>query len=265
MEEKYITLNRKSWNDRIEAHAASRFYDLEGFRKGRSSLNSLELNLLGDIRGKSILHLQCHFGQDSISLSRLGADVTGVDFSDQAIQFAQQLAADCGTSAAFVCADVYDLPNHLTEKFDIVFTSYGTIGWLPDLKKWAGVIDHFLKPKGQFLLVEFHPFVWMFDSRFEKIAFDYFNTAPIVELESGTYADRQAPIENQTISWNHPISDVLSSLIGAGLTINALQEFDYSPYDCFENTVEFMPNQFRIKSFEKLVPMVYAVVVSKNI
>ena len=187
----YIEINRQSWNSRIETHIKSEFYDLDSFLKGRSSLNDIELNLLGDIKGKNVLHLQCHFGQDTISLSRLGAEVTGVDFSDKAIESARQIAKETGSNAKFICCDIYDLPNHLDEKFDIVFTSYGTIGWLPDLDKWAKVIANFLKPNGQFVFVEFHPVVWMFDDDFEKIAYSYFNTGAIVETENGTYADNK--------------------------------------------------------------------------
>ena len=130
-EHNYIEINRQSWNDRTEIHLKSEFYDLENFRKGKSSLNDIELNLLGDIQGMTILHLQCHFGQDTISLSRLGAKVTGVDLSDKAIECAQNLAKDTNAQTRFICCDIYDLPNHLDEKFDLVFTSYGTIGWLP--------------------------------------------------------------------------------------------------------------------------------------
>lgn len=134
-EKNYITINRQSWNNQTETHLKSEFYAQELFLKGKSSLNSIELDLLGEVSGKSILHLQCHFGQDTISLSRLGAEVTGVDFSDKAIESAIQIARETNSKAQFVCCDIYDLPKHLDQSFDIVFTSYGTIGWLPDLDK----------------------------------------------------------------------------------------------------------------------------------
>jgi 2-polyprenyl-3-methyl-5-hydroxy-6-metoxy-1,4-benzoquinol methylase len=140
-EENYIEINRQSWNNRTEVHLKSEFYDLAGFLNGKTSLNEIELNLLGDITGKTILHLQCHFGQDTISLSRLGANVTGVDFAEKAIESAKQLAKDTNSNTKFICCDIYDLSNHIDEKFDIVFTSYGTIGWLPDLDKWAKIIS----------------------------------------------------------------------------------------------------------------------------
>ncbi|MFM7619546.1 MAG: class I SAM-dependent methyltransferase, partial [Bacteroidota bacterium] len=168
-EEKLFELNRTSWNKRVAVHMKSDFYFLEEFLKGRTSLNEIELNLLGDIRGKSILHLQCHFGQDTLSLARMGAEVTGVDLSDEAIEKAKALNAQMGLNAEFICCNVYDLKNHLDKKFDLVFTSYGTIGWLPDLDRWAEVVSHFLKPSGTFLFVEFHPVMWMFDNEFETV------------------------------------------------------------------------------------------------
>ena len=139
-ENNYIEINRQSWNNRVETHLKSDFYNLEGFLKGKTSLNDIELRLLGDIAGKTILHLQCHFGQDTISLSRLGGRCTGIDLSDKAIDAARRIAAAADADADFICCDIYDLPNHLDKKFDLVFSSYGTIGWLPDLDQWAGIV-----------------------------------------------------------------------------------------------------------------------------
>jgi SAM-dependent methyltransferase len=264
MENNYIEINRQSWNNRVDAHLKSEFYDLDNFLKGKSSLNSIELDMLGDISGKSILHLQCHFGQDTISLSRLGAEVIGVDLSDKAIESARQLAKETQSSATFICCDVYDLPNHLDKKFDIIFTSYGTIGWLPDLNKWAQVISQFLKPNGQFIFVEFHPVVWMFDDNFEKIGYRYFNSGAIIESESGTYADRDADIKQSYVMWNHGMGEVLNSLIKNGLEINSLDEFDYSPYNCFNKTIEFEPNKYRIAHLDDKIPMVYSLRATKK-
>lgn len=254
----YIAINKKSWNNRTDVHVDSDFYDVKSFIEGKSSLNEIELNLLGDVKGKSILHLQCHFGQDSISLSRMGAEVTGVDLSDKAIAKGKELAAQLGTSTEFICSDVYDLPNHLDKKFDIVYTSYGTIGWLPDLDKWAKVIAHFLKPGGQFIFVEFHPVVWMFDDAFQNVAYNYFNAGPIVETESGTYADREAALKEEYVMWNHGLAEVLTSLLQNGLQLTAFQEFDYSPYNCFKHTIEIAPKKYRIAHMDDKLPMVYA-------
>ncbi len=258
-EKNYIEINRHSWNNRIDTHLESDFYDLDGFLKGKTSLNDIELNLLGDIKGKTILHLQCHFGQDSISLSRLGADVTGVDLSDKAIESARQIAKETNSDTKFICCDIYELPNYLNEKFDIVFTSYGTIGWLPNLDKWAKIISEFLKPNGQFVFVEFHPVVWMFDDEFDKVGYRYFNSGAIVETENGTYADTKANITQTYVMWNHSMSEVLNSLISNNIEIHSLDEFDYSPYNCFKKTIEFEPKKFRIEHLNDKIPMVYSI------
>jgi len=263
-EEDYIEINKRSWNNRVGSHLKSDFYDVEGFLRGRSSLNSIELELLGDVKDQSILHLQCHFGQDTISLARLGASVTGVDLSEKAIESAVQLAEKANVKAAFICCDIYDLPNHLDERFDIVFTSYGTIGWLPDLNKWAEVVSRFVKPQGKFVFAEFHPVVWMFDDNFKSIAYSYSNTGPIVETESGTYAARDADIKIENVNWNHGISEVISSLLKSGLEINSFNEFDYSPYNCFNHTIESEPKKFRIKHLGEKIPMVYSILATKR-
>ncbi|SHK53041.1 class I SAM-dependent methyltransferase [Epilithonimonas mollis] len=260
----YLEINRQSWNNRTDSHLKSDFYDMNGFLKGNTSLNSIELELLGDISGKSVLHLQCHFGQDTISLSRMGAKATGIDLSDKAIENALQIAKDTGSDTRFICCDVYDLPNHLDGQFDMVYTSYGTIGWLPDLDLWAKVISKFLKPGGRLVFVEFHPVVWMFDDNFETIFYRYFNSGAIIESESGTYADKTADITQDYVMWNHSMSEVVNSLIRNGLSLNTLEEYDYSPYNCFNKTIEYEPKKFRIEHLGDKIPMVYAVVATKN-
>jgi 2-polyprenyl-3-methyl-5-hydroxy-6-metoxy-1,4-benzoquinol methylase len=259
----YLQTNKQLWNNKTEVHVNSEFYDNENFIKGNSSLNSIELELLGDVNDKSILHLQCHFGQDTISLSRLGAKTVGVDLSDKAIETAKDLAKQTKTSAEFICSDVYDLPNHLNQQFDMVYTSYGTIGWLPDLDKWAKIISQFLKPGGQLVFVEFHPVVWMFDDDFKTIKYNYFNVESIIETEEGTYADKSANIKHESVCWNHDLSEVLNSLIQNGLTINCFNEYNYSPYNCFNNTIEIAPNQYRVKHLGDKIPMVFSLVATK--
>ncbi|MBK8930110.1 MAG: class I SAM-dependent methyltransferase [Chitinophagaceae bacterium] len=260
----YIEINKNSWNKRTAVHLKSEFYDQENFLNGQTSLNDIELNLLGNIEGKSILHLQCHFGQDSISLSRLGAKVTGVDLSDKAIEAARQIAKETNENTNFICCNIYDLPKFLNQQFDIVFTSYGTIGWLPHLGKWANIISQYLKPGGQFVFVEFHPIVWMFDDNFEKIDYRYFNSGAITETESGTYADKNANIKLEYVNWNHGTSEVLNSLINNGLEINAFDEYDYSPYNCFNKTIEFEPKKFRIEHLGNKIPMVFSILATKK-
>jgi len=260
----YIEINRQSWNNRTDTHLKSEFYDMENFIKGKNSLKSIELELLGDIKGKKILHLQCHFGQDTISLSRLGAEVIGVDLSNKAIENARQIARNTNSNATFICCDIYDLPNYLDKQFDIVFTSYGTIGWLPDLHKWAKIVSKFLKPNGQFVFAEFHPVVWMFDDNFEKIEHRYFNSGAIVASENGTYADKNADITQEYVVWNHGLSEVFNSLVNNGLEVSHFNEYDYSPYDCFNKTIEFELGKYRIEHLEDKIPMVYSLVAKKK-
>ncbi len=255
----YIDINKKLWNQKTEIHYNSDFYDVDSFINGKDSLNPIEMGLLGQIKGKKILHLQCHFGLDTISLARHGAMATGVDFSENAIGKARQLNEKLGTNARFVQSDVYKISEVIHEKFDMVFTSYGVVGWLPDMKKWAKIINQFLKPGGEFILVEFHPIVWMFSYDFKQVEYKYMDSAPITEELEGTYTDRNAPIKEKSVCWNHGLSAVLDSLIKAGLSITDFKEYNYSPYDCFENTIKTDDGHYKIKGLEDKIPMIYSV------
>ena len=262
--ENYKESNRIAWNQRVEPHLQSELYDVEEFKQGKTSLNKIELDLLGDIKGKSVLHLQCHFGQDSLSLARMGAKVIGVDLSDAAIETARKLNTELGLDAEFVCCDVYDSPNHINQQFDMVFTTYGTIGWLPDMDKWAEVIAHFLKPGGKLVFVEFHPAGWMFDDDLTHVAYNYFNADTIVETTEGTYADRNAPIKTETVSWNHDLGEVLTALLSKGLKIESFKEYDYSPYNVFRDMEQVGDRMYRLKKMGNRLPMVYSVVCNKK-
>lgn len=259
----YRDINKESWNKRTATHVKSEFYDLPGFLAGKNSLNSIELDLLGDLSKKSVLHLQCHFGQDSLSMSRMGAEVTGVDLSDAAIAKARELNDQLELSAEFICCDLYELPQHLDKKFDLVFTSYGTIGWLPDMDKWAGIVDQFLKPGGEFVIADFHPVVWMYDDDFTKVKFNYFNAGPIEETLEGTYTDAEESFQADYVTWNHDLAEVMTALLNKGLKIEAFQEFNYSPYDCFAHTVEVAPGKYQLKPFGDKLPLVFALKCSK--
>ena len=259
----YLIKNKEAWNSRTDHHVGTAFYDTQGFLDGKNMLNDIELELLGDVKGKKILHLQCHFGLDTLSLARMGAAVTGVDFSDHAIKNAHELSGKAGLNAKFICCNIYDLPQLLDDTFDIVFTSYGTIGWLPDLDKWASIVNRYLKPGGQFVFAEFHPVVWMFDNDFNEVLYSYHKTEPIIETQTGTYADKSAPIETEMITWNHGLAEVFSSLLKQGLKISQFREYDYSPYNCFNHTEEISAGKFQIKKFGNRIPMVYALVAEK--
>lgn len=260
----YLTLNRTAWNEKTSLHADSEFYGMSSFLAGNTTLNPIELRMMGDITGKKILHLQCHFGQDTISLARMGATVTGVDFSDKAIDLARQLAAKTGKDVRFICSDVYSLPDHHAEKYDMIFTTYGVLGWLPDMDRWAAVVSNLLKPGGELVLVEFHPVIWMFDDRFSKVIYSYFDQGPIQETEKGSYADREAAVEITTVGWNHSLSEVLGGLLHHHMEIVAFEEYDYSPYNCLHDMTEDAPGQFRVREMGSKLPHVYAVKARKK-
>lgn len=260
----YFEANKHLWNQRTLVHRDSEFYDREGFKNGNTVLTPIELKELGDVSGKSLLHLQCHFGMDSLNWARLGAKVTGADLSDAAIAEAKALNEELGLDAQFVCCNVYDLDQHLEGQYDIVFTSYGVVGWLPDLDKWAAIIARFLKPGGTFYIAEFHPVLWMFDDDFTHIKYYYDNREIIITENQGTYTDRDADIKGKEYSWNHSISEVLNALIGAGLQVEFFNEHMYSPYPCFRNMVEAEKGQWHIKGMEGKLPMVYSLKAGKK-
>lgn len=254
----YIAINKALWNAKTAYHVKSEFYGMDAFMAGRNTLHAIELGLLGDVKGKRVLHLQCHFGQDSLSLARMGAKVTGVDFSDEAIKTARDLNQQLGLDATFVCSDIYSLPKVLEGQYDIVFTSYGTVGWLPDMARWAAVVAHYVKPGGMFVIADFHPVVWMFSNDFGRVEYSYFNKEAIVETLEGTYADRKADLKQTEIGWNHNMAEIMQSLMDAGLQIDAFREFDTSPCNCFANMVSLETGGYQIAGMEGKLPMVYA-------
>ena len=260
---KAFETNKETWNKKVAIHADSEFYALEAFKKGASTLNSFELNALGDVKAKSLLHLQCHFGQDTISWQRLGAACTGVDISDEGVKLARQLNEELDLDAKFVCCNVLDTSAHVDETFDIVFTSYGTIGWLPDLKPWALMISERLNAGGVFYIIDFHPIGWMYDYNVSppEMKYGYHQKEVIYDEYEGTYADSDAKMISKEYGWNHGIGEVVSALLEAGLKIESLKEYDSSPYDVFpglvknDNGLYEMPNG--------LYPLLFEVKASK--
>lgn len=262
--QKYFDANKEGWNKRTAIHKTSAFYDLEVFKNGKSSLNKIELQELGNVKGKSLLHLQCHFGMDTLSWVREGAIATGVDLSDKAIHLAQQLNDELELNAAFFCCNVYDTAEYVKGQFDIIFTSYGTIGWLPDLKPWAKMIAGKLKPGGFFYIADFHPTLWMLDDAMEKLTYSYFNDEVIITEQQGSYTDRNADIKYTEYGWNHPFAEIFEVLIAEGLTIEFLHEFAYSPYNCFANMEQGEDNMWRFKGMADKFPMMYSIKAGKK-
>jgi SAM-dependent methyltransferase len=229
-----IGANRRLWDQRVSVHQRSAYYDVDGFRAGRSTLRPIELEELGDVAGRSLLHLQCHFGLDTLSLARLGAGVTGVDFSEPAIAAARSLSAELGLQARFLCSDVYELTRVLHEQFDVVFTSYGVLCWLPDIPEWARVVARFLRPGGTFVIVDGHPMAACFeevDGRMD-VAHPLFQREPFEVVSTGTYADAGAVLPAvRNYQWSWTVAGMVSALIDAGLRVERLREL---PVDCWQ-------------------------------
>lgn len=255
----YLRLNREQWNRRTAAHLTSEFYDLPAWLAGKDSLQAPELELLpDDLGGLRILHLQCHFGQDTLSFARRGAAVTGVDLSCVAIAAARDLAGQAGLKATFINCDLYSLPELLDAEFDLVFTSYGTITWLPDLDRWAGIVHRYLKPGGRFVFAEFHNMACLWNDGRTAIKHPYFNPEPIVGEITKSYTDGSEGMTGTEVNWDHPLSSVVTALLGAGLTLEAFREYDYSPYNCFEDMVPAgQPGHWWLKQMPGLIPLVY--------
>lgn len=260
----YFDANKRLWNARTPLHASSEFYNVADFKKGKTSLTHIELNELRNVKDKTLLHLQCHFGMDTLSWAREGAIPTGIDISDEAIKLAKELNEELHLDARFICSNVYDLKEHLQGKFDIVFTSYGTIGWLPDLDKWAAIISHYLEKGGTFYMADFHPVLWMFDDNFEEIHYPYFNRGVIRSEVPGSYAQRNTDQMSVEYGWNHNISEILTALIKHGLKIVSFNEFPFSPFNCFRNMQRGEDGNYRIRGLDDKLPMVFSLKATKE-
>jgi SAM-dependent methyltransferase len=251
--------NRELWDAWTEIHEGSAFYDVEGFRAGETSLRTIELERVGDVTGLRLLHLQCHFGLDTLSWARRGARVTGVDFSPRAIRLARSLADELDLDAEFVQSDVRELPAEWSDRFDLVYTSYGVLTWLPDLREWASAIRRVLRPGGALHLVEFHPFGGMVDAEGRVSGGPYFHTDEPARYDSNPSYTGAGPGELPRVSyeWAHPVSDVITAVVDAGLTLEAYEELPWSPYGFDPFTEEHEPGRWRIPGLEADIPLVY--------
>ena len=230
----WLEANRSLWDAWTDVHEHSAFYDLEGFRKGGVRLRDYEIDEIGPVEGLTLLHLQCHFGIDSLSWARLGATVTGADFSPRAVKLASSLAVELGLDARFVESDIYRLPEVLDGTFDVVYSSCGVLGWLPDIRRWAQVVAHFVKPGGRFYITEIHPVAQVFADEDVapgelRLAYPYWeHEAPITFDVKGSYADPDADVGAQTeYGWDHGLGEIVTALIDAGLRIESLREYPF--------------------------------------
>ena len=225
-----VAANHAVWEAWTPHHFTSAGYDIPSFKAGREPLDPITLAGVGDVAGRTLVHLQCHFGLDTLSWARRGATVAGVDFSATAIAKAREVAQEMALPADFVCSNVYDAKAALARQFDIVFTSVGVLGWLPDLEGWARVVASCLKPGGRFFIFEAHPTAFLFDQQPPagmRLMYPYFARAPLIEEETGSYAALDSGTKVTCHSFAHPLADILGSLLRAGLRITTYDEYPW--------------------------------------
>ncbi len=233
----YKELNKKAWNDAAEAHFGSEFYNVEGFLNGENSLHETELAALGDVSGKSLLHLQCHFGMDTLSWAQLGAEAVGVGLSDQAISQARELNDRLNLNVEFICSDLYDFGESNSREFDIVYTSYGVLTWLPDLDIWAKTVASSLKSGGTFFIVEFHPAIWLMEGA------SYFPQDKPYEENWEGYTDKKSA-GNIVHEWPHSLGEIVTALLNAGLKITEFSELPFLHHNWLEGSEEREPGKW---------------------
>ncbi|MBF6328355.1 class I SAM-dependent methyltransferase [Nocardia transvalensis] len=264
--EDWLALNRANWDERAPIHAAGQFYDLPAFIDGAEQLRDFELAEVGEVRGKRLVHLQCHLGTDTLAWARHGATVTGLDFSPAAVDRAAELATRIGVrDARFVAANVYDAPEALGgQTYDIVYTGVGALCWLPDITRWAQIAASLVAPGGFVYLAEFHPFGdTLSDDDGRTVAYDYFDTRPQVWDEAGTYADLDAPTTaNVTVQWQHGLGDTITALTAAGLRLEFLHEHDFTLFPRFRTLTE-TDGIYRLPSGQPRVPLMYSLKATK--
>ena len=230
----YKRANRTYWDLAVPVHLASAFYRADAFRRGGNVLDPIVRERLGDVAGKKILHLQCHFGLDSLCLARMGADVTGIDFSPPAIETARKLAHECGLNAHFIESDV-TAPTEPLKNFDIVFASWGAICWIEDIEAWMHVAAGALRPGGRLHLIDGHPVIMMMDEHADPsgpfvMRYPYQSPQPVPDESSSDYAEPSMRIGGTTYLWQHGIGEIVSAAIAAGLEIRRLEELDRVPW-----------------------------------
>ncbi|MFJ3702793.1 MULTISPECIES: bifunctional 2-polyprenyl-6-hydroxyphenol methylase/3-demethylubiquinol 3-O-methyltransferase UbiG [unclassified Streptomyces] len=265
-------INRARWDERVPIHAAADFYGLDAFLAGRDALRDFELAEVGDVTGRTLLHLQCHIGLDTLSWARHGAArVVGLDFSEPAVGTARGLARSLELPperAAFVAADVYDAAQAVPDSaYDIVYTGLGALNWLPDITRWAEVAASVVAPGGFLYLAEFHPLTDCLDDETgSKVTYDYFSREAWVDDSPGTYADRDAvTVHNRSVEWQHPVGEVVSALAAAGLRIEFLHEHDASLFPRYQVLERGEDGYHRFPPDRPRIPMMYSVKASRPV
>lgn len=258
--DEWFETNRANWDERVPIHTGGDFYDVAGFIAGDERLRPFEVGEVGDVEGKSLLHLQCHFGMDTLSWARRGAKVVGLDFSKPAVEAAGRLASEMGLDAEFVHANVYDAKEALGGRtFDVVYTGLGALNWLPDIERWAEVASPLVAPGGFLYVSEFHPFTEVFGDDDLTVEHDYFHSGPMVWEEPGTYADFEAETtHNKTFEWNHGLGEVVSAAVAAGLSIEFLHEHGYTLFPRWPFLEKSGFDTYRLPEGTPKIPLMYS-------
>lgn len=259
-----LAANQANWDDRTSVHLESRFYDVEGWLRERRGPHPDELEMLGDVSGLQLVHLQCHFGLDTLAWARVGAQVTGLDFSAAAIDAARNLArrAELDDRSTFVQADVHDAVTALGgERFDIVYVSLGALCWLPSVDRWAEQVAALAAPGGRVFLHDVHPVSWALADDELRVEHTYFEESdPYVGESDATYTDASRPLQaTRTFEWNHGIGEVVSALLGQGLVLDRLTEHDWTVWPRFPWLVEREPGRWGPDADHPRVPLSFTV------
>ena len=264
----YREVNRANWDDRVPAHVASLDYAVQRFASDQAFISDVvrfDVPLLGDIAGLRGVHLQCHIGTDTVSLARLGASMTGLDFSAPAVEAARSLATAAGADATFVQSDVYSAPDVLGRGgFDLVYTGIGALCWLPSVRRWASVVAGLLRPGGRLFIREGHPMLWTLDDERPDelivVRYPYFEQeSPMVFDAPGTYVATDAVFShNTTHEWNHGLGEIITALLDAGLSITGLVEHDSVPWEALPGKMERLEgDEWRLAENPSRVPHTY--------
>ncbi|MBK8157720.1 MAG: class I SAM-dependent methyltransferase [Rhodospirillaceae bacterium] len=270
-----FAINQARWDEVVAIHVASPFYRVKEFLAGEDILLPIESAEIGDLRGKSLIHLQCHFGLDTLALARRGAQVTGLDFSANAIAAARDLAREARIEANFVEGNLYDAPALVPERFDRAYVTWGAINWLPDINGWARVVAEMLKPGGELYLLEGHPFAFTLDQPDRELgsaavgvlqpAYDYFQTAPLVFDADTTYSGEDTKLRNtRTHEFVHGIGAILSALLEAGLSLTYFKEHDSLAWAMWPKMIEGPDRMYRMPASETNLPLSFSVKVRKG-
>jgi len=260
IKEKAEKINQVFWDEIAPVHYKS--YDIEKLKQGKSLIDEIQKKEIEDVKDKSLLHLQCHIGTDSLSWALEGAQVTGIDFSGESIKIANELKRKLGLKARFIESNIYDLPKILKEKFDIVYTSQGVLSWLKDIKEWGKIISHYLKPGGIFYIMEIHPLFYIFDDDKQgelKIKYPYFpGEKPILwDDDTPDYSNGEYIPKNPTYDWTWSLGEILTSLIEAGLKIEFLHEYDRLFYKGLPDMVKDEEGWWILPEYKGMLPLTF--------